>query len=211
MASLEKIIKGYIEFQLLNGRKPHSVLELTKKLKIEESVFYSHFSSMEKISERIPVLALENSLKRIETDESFGEFTAREKLLGLFFTLFEELTVNRSYYLFNYTNIQEISSKSKDWKPFLDELNTVIDEILSQAKQFEEIKDRPLIGDHYSKGFKLVFTYLFRVWIKDDSEGFATTDAAIEKTVNLSFDMLQSNQLDALIDFGRFAFKTKVI
>ena len=31
MTAEEKIIKGYIEFELLNGRAPHSVFELTKK------------------------------------------------------------------------------------------------------------------------------------------------------------------------------------
>jgi AcrR family transcriptional regulator len=210
MKSSEKIINAFIEFQLLNGRKPHSVLELTKKLKTEESSFYEHFSSLDKITQEIPVLALKTALKRIETDDNFQEFTGREKLLGLFFTLFEELQHTRSYYLFNYKNFQDVRSQSKDWKPFLSDLDLKIDEILAEAKKDDEIKDRALIGEHYSKGFKLVFTYLFRVWVNDDSEGFSTTDAAIEKTINLSFDMLQSNQLDALIDFGKFAFKTKV-
>lgn len=210
MATAEKIAQGYIEFQLLNGRKPHSVLELTKKLKISEEEFYKHFPTLEKIAQKIPLNALGTAIKRLENDSDFSDFSAREKLLGVFFTLFEELNKQRSYYLFNYTDIQKIGSQAKDWKPFLSELDLVIDQILSDAKKEDEIKDRPLIGEHYSKGFKLVFTYLFRVWLKDESEGFSTTDAAIEKTVNLSFDMLQSNQLDALIDFGKFAFKTKV-
>lgn len=210
MATSEKISQGYIEFQLLNGRKPHSVLELTKKLKITEEEFYKHFPTLEKITQKIPLNNLLNAVTRLQQDANYPEFSSREKLLGIFFTLFEELNKNRSYYLFNYTDIQQIGSQAKDWKPFLAKLDEVIDEILSEAKKDEEIKDRPLIGEHYSKGFKLVFTYLFRVWLKDESEGFTTTDAATEKTVNLSFDMLQSNQLDALIDFGKFAFKTKV-
>jgi hypothetical protein len=90
------------------------------------------------------------------------------------------------------------------------QLNARIESILVEAKQNEEIKDRPYIGEHYAKGYKLVFTYLFRVWLKDDSEGFSTTDAAIEKSVNLSFDMLGVSPLDSLIDFGKFALKTKV-
>lgn len=210
MASTEKITKGYIEFQLLNGRKPHSVLELAKKLKIEETEFYKHFSSLEKIPQTNPVNALNKALERLHADEQFADFSAREKLLGLFFTLFEELGANRSYYLFNYTDIQSVASQSKDWKGFLSELDNQVNEILTEAKLQNEIKDRQFIGAHYSKGYKLAFTYLFRVWLKDDSEEFTTTDAAIEKTINLSFDMLQSNQFDSLLDFGKFAFKTKV-
>jgi AcrR family transcriptional regulator len=210
MANSEKIINGFIDFQLMNGRVPHSVLELTKKLKITEKAFYEDFSSLDAIIQQIPLYDLKRALERLHDDPNYQEFTEREKLLGLFFTLFEEMKSNRSYYLFNYSKIQKIGEQANDWKPFLSELESQADGILSEAKKNEEIKDRPLIGEHYSKGFKLVFTYLFRVWLNDDSQGFTTTDAAIEKSINLSFDMLQSNQFDSLLDFGKFAIKTKV-
>lgn len=211
MTSLEKILKGYIEFELLNGRAPHSVLELTKKLKIEESTFYKSFPNIEKLRQAIPKLAIDKTLGRLDEDEQYDEFSSREKILSLYFTLFEELQHNRSYFLFKYADIKEASSGFKDWAPFMDRMNERINDILTEAKMHEEIKDRPYIGEHYSKGYKLVFTYLFRVWIRDDSDGFSTTDAAIEKSVNLSFDMLGVSPLDSLIDFGKFVMKTKVM
>jgi hypothetical protein len=210
MVNMEKIINGFIDFQLMNGRLPHSVLELTKKIKITEKAFYEHFSSLNAVSLQIPLSDLKGALERLHNDPNYQEFTEREKLLGLFFTLFEEMKNNRSYYLFNYSKIQKIGEQANDWNPFLNELESQVEGILSDAKKNEEIKDRPFIGEHYSKGFKLVFTYLFRVWLNDDSQGFTTTDAAIEKSINLSFDMLQSNQFDSLLDFGKFALKTKV-
>lgn len=211
MTSIEKILKGYIEFELLNGRAPHSVLELTKKIKMTETTFYKVFSNLDKLRQAIPLNAIDATILRLDEDEQYEEFTSREKLLSLYFTLFEELQHNRSYYLFNYSNIKEASSGFKDWSPFMDKMNEKITEILNEAKLTDEIKDRPFIGDHYAKGYKVVFTYLFRVWLKDDSEGFSTTDAAIEKSVNLSFDMLGVSPLDSLIDFGKFVFKTKVM
>jgi hypothetical protein len=210
MVNMEKIINGFIDFQLMNGRLPHSVLELTKKIKITEKAFYEHFSSLNAVSLQIPLSDLKGALERLHNDPNYQEFTEREKLLGLFFTLFEEMKNNRSYYLFNYSKIQKIGEQANDWNPFLNELESQVEGMLSDAKKNEEIKDRPFIGEHYSKGFKLVFTYLFRVWLNDDSQGFTTTDAAIEKSINLSFDMLQSNQFDSLLDFGKFALKTKV-
>lgn len=211
MTSVEKILKGYIEFELVNGRAPHSVLELTKKLKMVESSFYKAFPNLEKLRQQIPLNAINTTIARLDEDEQYNEFTAREKILSLYFILFEELMYNRSYYLFKYVDIKEASSSFKDWTPFMDTMKGRIDEILTEAKQTEEIKDRPYIGEHYAKGYKLVFVYLFRVWLRDDSEGFSTTDAAIEKSVNLSFDMLGVSPLDALIDFGKFALKTKVM
>jgi len=211
MTSKEKIIQGYIEFELLNGRSPHSVLELTKEIKIKEASFYKVFANLDKLKQAIPLLAIETTLARLDKDEQYSEFTSREKILSLYFTLFEELEHNRSYYLFKYVDLKEASSGFKDWSPFMDTMKGRIDEILNEAKLTEEIKDRPYIGEHYAKGYKLVFVYLFRVWLRDDSDGFSTTDAAIEKSINLSFDMLGVSPLDALIDFGKFALKTKVM
>ena len=211
MATAEKIINGYMEFELLNGRKPHSVLELTKKLKITEASFYKVFPNLEVVQQSIPFQAINLTLERLDEDPQYEEFSAREKILSLYFTLFEELEKNRSYYLFKYNDFKNAPTQIKDWSLFLTKMNERIEYILEEAKQSEEIKNRPYIGNHYSKGYKLVFSYLFRVWLKDDSAGFSTTDAAIEKSVNLSFDMLGVGPLDALIDFGKFALKTKVI
>ncbi|MEJ6582542.1 MAG: TetR family transcriptional regulator C-terminal domain-containing protein [Crocinitomicaceae bacterium] len=211
MSTSEKITAGYIEFELLNGRAPHSVLELTKKIKISESTFYKSFANFDKLRQAIPLQAIEKTLARLDEDENYEEFSAREKLLSLYFTLFEELLNNRSYYLFKYSNVKDVKYGFSDWSLFMGKINGRIENILNEAKLSEEIKDRPYIGEHYAKGYKLVFTYLFRVWLKDDSDGFSTTDAAIEKSVNLSFDMLGVSPLDSLIDFGKFAMKTKVI
>jgi hypothetical protein len=210
MTSKEKIVQGFIEFQLLNGRKPHSVFELTKKLKIEESVFYKSFTSIESLEQFIPYNDLERTFERVDADTDYPDFSAREKILTLYFTLFEELLKNRSYYLATYKDFRGSTNQFKHWQKFMDHLNIRIEEILQVATSKEEVKNRPYISEHYSKGFKLVFTYVFRVWLKDESTDFSTTDAAIEKSVNLSFDLMGESPLDSLIDFGKFAFKTKM-
>ena len=209
MTTEEKIIKGYIEFELLNGRAPHSAFELAKKVKIEESVFYQSFTNLDKVRQAIPLNLLKQTLSVMDADPQYAGFSAREKLLALYFTLFEQFLTQRSYLLMKYNNLLKATKTMQDWKPFMDELDTRVDNILNEGKETEEIKDRPIIGSHFSKGYKLAFTYLFRVWLNDDSVEFANTDAAIEKTVNLSFDMLGTTPLDSLLDFGKFAMKTK--
>jgi hypothetical protein len=178
---------------------------------MEETEFYAHFPNLDKIPQSIPLTALKETMTRLENDAQYDTFSSREKILSLFYTLFEELKENRSYYLFSYTDIQHSATHSKDWKPFLEKLQEEMDNLLNEAKQQEEIKDRAFIGEHYAKGYKLIFTYLFRVWLKDESAELTTTDAAIEKSINLSVDLLGSNQLDSILDFGKFAFKTKVM
>jgi len=210
MTDREKIIHGYIEFELLNGRTPNSVFELTKKLKLEETVFYQHFGSLDSLRSGILAEFMNKTNAMLDADPAYDAFSAREKLLAVFFTLFEQFRLQRSYLLARYSDVKKTPETTKDWSAFTKLLTDRIDTVLSEAKLQQEIQHRPLIGNHYAKGFPVVFAYLFRVWIKDDSPEFATTDAAIEKSVNLSFDMLGSSPLDSLIDFGKFAFKTKV-
>ena len=210
MTTEEKITKGYIEFELLNGRAPHSVFELTKKIKIEESIFYQSFGNLEQVQQSIPLNLLKKTLAIMDEDPQYGSFSAREKLLSLYFTLFEQFQTQRSYLLLKYNDLRKAPQTMKDWKLFFEEMETRVENILSDGKISDEIKDRPIIGNHFAKGFKVVFTYLFRVWMNDDSVEFANTDAAIEKTVNLSVDMLGTSPLDSMLDFGKFALKTKI-
>lgn len=210
MTTEEKITKGYIEFELLNGRAPHSVFELTKKIKIEETVFYQSFGNLEQVQQSIPLNLLKKTLSIMDEDPQYGSFSAREKLLALYFTLFEQFQTQRSYLLLKYNDLKKAPHTMKDWKLFFEEMETRVENILSDGKISDEIKDRPIIGNHFAKGFKLVFTYLFRVWMNDDSVEFANTDAAIEKTVNLSVDMLGTSPIDSILDFGKFALKTKI-
>ena len=76
---------------------------------------------------------------------------------------------------------------------------------IHELEKFTE-KKRPFTRLVFSKEF-----YEARVWLKDESKAFETTDAAIEKSVNLAFELLSQGPLDSIIDFGRFALKTKFI
>lgn len=210
MDKKQTLQEAYIKFELTQGRAPHSVFELIQDLELSESDFYGLFSSLQHLKSGILVQLLETTFGHLDADENYVEYSGKEKLLALYFTLFQQFLGKRSYLLFNYSDFKKAPDKSKDWMPFLKALTERTKLILDEAKAQQEIQDRPLIGDHYAKGFQLIFTYLFRVWINDESEDFATTDAAIEKSVQLSMELLDHSPLDALLDFGKFALKTKV-
>jgi len=211
MKKRETIEKKYIEFELLEGRSPNSVFEFMKYFKASEKDFYVHYNSLEQLRKKLLEHSLIEVFETLDKDENYASFSAREKALALFYTLFERWKENRSYLLSKYQAMNDWKTISKDWDGFMNQLEARMENILLEAKQRDEVIDRPAIGKHYAKGFKLAFVYLLRVWFKDESHEFETTDAAIEKTVNLTFDMLGKGPLDSLIDFGRFAIKTKVM
>jgi hypothetical protein len=53
-------------------------------------------------------------------------------------------------------------------------------------------------------GFMLIF------WKDDGSPGFESTDAAIEKSVNLAFDLIGKGAVDTAIDFAKFLYQNKM-
>lgn len=210
MATKDKIMKEYMEFELLNGRAPHSVFELTKKLKIEESEFYKQFANLDSIRQEILKDLINKTVSILDVDPDYHGYSTREQLLALYYTLFEQMKAKRSYLLTKYKDIIRTAEHGKDWKPFLSVLVERASDIMRTGRDAEEVKDRPLVGNHYGKGAPIVFFYIFRVWVNDASEDFADTDAAIEKSVNTGLDLLSGSPFDSLFDFGKFAFKTKL-
>jgi hypothetical protein len=44
-------------------------------------------------------------------------------------------------------------------------------------------------------------------WVNDNSAGFEKTDEAIEKGVNVTFDLFQRSPIDNLFEYGKFLAK----
>lgn len=206
----ETFIEKYKEFELLEGRAPFSVFEYCKKFKTNEAAFYEHFNSLSQLRKQLMVSFINDTINALDADSDYSEFNSKEKLLALFYTLFENFKQSRSYLIHKYDKKTDMKGKMDDWSLFFLQFNARLEHILSDAKANNEIKEIPYIGSQYAKAFKLALIYVFRVWINDESKQFETTDAAIEKSITVAHEMLSSGPLDALFDFGRFAIKTKV-
>jgi hypothetical protein len=206
----ETFIEKYKEFELLKGRAPHSVFEFCKEYKTNEIAFYEHFNSLVQIRKHLMATYIHETIKILDADEDYKEFNSKEKLLALFYTLFENFKESRSYLMHKYNDKKDFKGKMDDWSLFNLQFNARLEHIITDAKANNEMKEVPYISSQYSKAFKLALIYVFRVWVNDESENFETTDAAIEKSINVAFEMLSSGPLDALFDFGKFAIKTKV-
>ena len=52
-----------------------------------------------------------------------------------------------------------------------------------------------------------IFNSLMKFWISDTSKGFEKTDALIEKSVNVVFEVFDNTRLDTILDLGKFLWK----
>lgn len=205
-----KILAGYIEHVLEHGQEPASVFKFAKELKMKEEDFYSYFTSFESIKSAVWTKLFEDTLNNLESQDVFKEYSAREKLLGFLFTWIEELKKNRSYILVLYQNHKNLKGLLPiEVKAFRDKFKDFANEIILEGKETEEIANRPIISDRYDEALWLQVWFVFQFWLKDTSPAFEKTDAAIEKSVNLAFDLMGKSALDTFVDFAKFLYQNK--
>jgi AcrR family transcriptional regulator len=204
------ILEGFVNHVLENGSTPKSVFKFAKDLKMKEEEFYTYFTSFESIKSAIWVSIFESTLEQIESQEVFKEYSVREKFLSFLFTWIEELKKNRSYLLSLYQDkTQSMKSLPLDAKEFKEKFKDFAGEIILEGKETQEIANRPIISDRYDEALWLQAAFVFRYWLDDRSPRFEKTDAAIEKSVNLSFDLMGKSALDSFLDFAKFLYQNK--
>lgn len=204
--SADKIAEAYREQVLTSGKAPVSVFTFCKSIGITESDFYKYFASFEAIEKSIWTNLIESTRKRIEADADYQAFGTREKILTFYFSLIEAMKTDRSFIL----------HQLKGWKQplmpvflkgFKISFNEWINSVLNAGKVSGEVANRPLLDKRYDVLFWMHFMFILQFWTHDDSANFEKTDAAIEKSVNLAFDLIGKGVLDNALDFGKFLYQ----
>ena len=111
-----QIISKYMDYVLEKNEEPKNVFSFCKEHKIEEKDFYTFFGSIDAMKQEIWVKFFENAVETISKEEAFETYTDKNKLLTLYFTLFELLTLNRSFILFNLKDNKEGLKNLKNLK-----------------------------------------------------------------------------------------------
>jgi AcrR family transcriptional regulator len=207
-----KIREAYIDYLLENGHEPASVYKFMKMLKMKEGTFYDYYSSFSVIEKDIWKDYFDQTIERIKGESVFNEYAVREKLLAFYYTWIEVLKDNRSYVTYSANQIERrgLSWKNTSFlKPFKSGFLDFVNDLLAEAKETEEIVDRPIIGSQYDDGLWQQLLFVLKFWVDDDSQGFERTDEAIEKAVNLSFDLMSRSAIDAAVDFARFLYQKR--
>ncbi len=207
--SEEKIRSFYLEFLLTNGKRPASIYKFCLDLGIKEEEFYGHVGSFDGLEKHIWKGFIDKSIARLKADESFSGFTTREKILAFYFTLLEEFKQNRSYILYQLEHSKKPELVPEYIKSFKATFESFFESLLNEGKGNGEIATRPILDKQYPQLFWLHMAFILVFWKEDDSAGFEKTDAAVEKSVNLAFDLIGKGAVDSAVDFVKFLYQTK--
>lgn len=205
----DKIVSMYMNYILENGEKPKSVYLFTKLNDFTETEFYSFFGTLESIEKEIYTMFFEKTVELLHKDDNYTGYDMKSKLLSFYFTFFELLSANRSYVTMSLKehsnqlkNLMLLSGLRKNFKKYISEILT--DDYRIKQEKAQEMQEKAI---QESAWIQFLFTLKF--WMDDESPSFEKTDIYIEKSVNLSFELINMAPINSLIDFGKFLFKEK--
>lgn len=206
----DKIVTMYMNYVLEHSEKPKSVYHFTKINDFTETEFYAFFGTIESIEKEIFKMFIDKTVELLNKNKEYEMYDMKSKMLSFYFTFFEILTANRSYVVLvlkehnnQLKKIVQLSGLRNSFKNFLtgifsDEFRTKQEKLQNfQEKTFQE-----------ASWIQLLLTLKF--WLDDSSPAFEKTDIYIEKSVKVTFELMNIAPIDSLIDFGKFIFKEKI-
>lgn len=205
----KKIARAYRDVMLKTGKQPPSVYSFCLDLGIEEEAFYREFGSFTGVEREIWKEIMNATIRRVTGDKSFQGFSAREKMLALCYTLLEELTRERSFILVQLERTARPELVPPFLRDFRDSYLNFTSRILQEGQETGEIARRPYLERGYPRLFWLHLVSLLMYWKSDDSPAFTKTDAFVEKSVQLAFDLITKGLVDSAVDLARFMFQSR--
>ncbi|UKT65114.1 TetR family transcriptional regulator C-terminal domain-containing protein [Pedobacter mucosus] len=204
MATAQQIRNAYLDYVLSNNEKPKSVYSFVKKIKITEAEFYQFHPSFESIEKTIWFELTFDTITKIKEQEVWNQYSSREKMLSFFYSYLENLKTNRSFVVYslkNYVGKIGLPNVLTGVKPIFENF---AEEVINEGLESGELADRRFFSKRYKDALWLQFAFIVKFWISDDSDGFEKSDEAIEKGINVTFDLFQRSPIDNLFEYGKF-------
>ena len=200
------ILTWYMEDALETSLFPNSTYSFCKKHHIEESLFYEHFSDIKILKQEVWATLAKESIRIVKESSDFENFSPKEKLLSLYYTLFENFNLNRSYLLMSLGNVHKLENLIQ-LKSIRSILLEYYKELILEGNEQKTLKFSKHPEKIFSQGAWIQFLFLLNFWRKDHSKRFEKTDIAIEKSVNTALDVFNTAPVDSIIDLGKFLWQ----
>lgn len=197
------ILEGYLAHLQSKGHPPASVHALCHELKIGEKDFYAVFPSLAAVEKHFWKEWLDSIITAVTKGKEWAAFSAKEQYLAFLFAFAGEALKRRSLLEQRFEKLTLFCSPSA-----LEELKHSFKDfasgIIAHGMESGEIAHRGPLGNIYPEVLYIHWRSVLEYFLKDESKGFERTDAFIEKTVELAFDLLRSQAVDSGADLVRF-------
>lgn len=189
--------------------KPTDIASFSIAHNFEEDEFYNHFESFAALDQVIFKILFDTSVATLVASPDFVSFGKKDKLLSLFYTFFENLTLNRDFVIISiatYGNQLKALSVFSDMKisfsNFMGLLN--FETINLNIETIENLQKTSI-----TEGAWVQLLLTIKFWMTDTSEDFQKTDIFIEKSINTSIELLNTQSFHNILDLGKFLYNEK--
>ncbi|MGC1480156.1 MAG: hypothetical protein WA771_06610 [Chthoniobacterales bacterium] len=185
------------------GQYPDSVTRLCEDAGISEGEFFKMFPSLEAVESAHWVRALDGVIARVQADEDWEGFSAKQRLLLFLFAFVEDALAFRSTLLLRFSGLKGFENP-RALRKFEGRFKSFAEDLMVRGEETGEIAERGPVGRLYPGGMYLHFRSVIAFYLNDESEAYERTDAFIEKTVHFAFDLVGKTAADSAADLVRF-------
>jgi len=205
----KSLIQKFTDYTVENQAFPKKK-DLAKQCNQSVEEFNAQFRSVKELKAQFWLSRFEETVLTLAESEEYDTYAVRDKMLAFYYTWIEELKPFRAYIKFVFTKKPVYKVLPDDTDTFVKSFNAYTDTLLEQGKESGEIAKRLILSNQLKKILYLKLVFILRFWLHDKSEDYSQTDAAIEKSVHLAFDILGKTPIDTAFDFGKFVIQNRI-
>jgi len=199
----QRIIHAYIERLREHGHPPLAVYPLCKSLGIAERDFFKEFPNLEAVESGFWRDQVAHVVAAVESSDEWEGFVAKQRALTFFFAWFEHTLEIRSLVILRFGELGTFD-KPPWLRGFHDAFREFAKRTVAHGISTGEIAERGRLTTFYPDAIFTAFRNLIEFNVHDNSRGFERTDAYIEKSVQLAFELIRSQAIDSAFDLARF-------
>jgi AcrR family transcriptional regulator len=204
MITVEQIRDAYIDYVLTHDESPKSVYDFAKKLGISEADFYNYFASFIATEKSVWATLTLEAIEKIKEQEIWHQYSSREKILSFFYSYIELLKTKRSFIIYSLKKHAKRLSPPEILSAAKPIFENFAEDVIHEGLDSGELAQRKFFAKRYKDGLWMQFLFIINFWAEDDSNDFEKTDEAIEKGINVAFDLFQRSPIDNLFEYGKF-------
>lgn len=204
------VIKAkYIDHVVGAGDHPSDIYAFCSDIKISDVDFLKSYSDIQEVHVDVWKDFMTDTLSALADDDQFATFSGREQLLAFYYTHVEVLKQHRDFILIDRSRMKVPIPLPQFMVTYKDTFVGFAKSLIAYAMETGEVADRKFLNSQYARGVWAQLYWVVQFWIKDSSNEFELTDAAIEKAVNLSLELVKPGPLDSMIDFAKFIYQNR--
>lgn len=204
---LQDVFISYVEEEGLG----FSIETFCSENSVSIEQFKELLGSVEEAEKDVWLALMKAALSTVKADQGFGQFTAKEKLLSVYYTFFENCALNESFCeesISFHGKISMLAVLKKMKEPFVQFVKDNLDTPQFPTSQYSD-KVNDLGGSFQSETVYAQLLFLLDFWSRDRSADYEKTDIAIEKAVKALTDLIDITPVKSLLDFGKFVWQER--